>query len=88
MYQYDIGFEGSGDGQLSRPFGLVIDKFNQLIVCDRGNERLHVFTLDGKFVTKITGQHFVDSFLCNVAVKKNGNVLVADGNKNCIYVYD
>ena len=88
VYQYDIGCEGSGDGQLWFPLGLVIDKFNQLIVCDRGNKRLELFTLDGKFVTKITGQHFVASFLCNVAVNKNGNVLVTDGNKNCIYVYD
>ena len=32
VYQYDIGCEGSGDGQLRGPFGLVIDKFNQLIV--------------------------------------------------------
>ena len=87
VYQYDIGCEGSGDGQLKFPIGLVIDKFNQLIVCDRGNKRLQIFTLDGKFVTKITGQHFVASALFNVAVNKNGNVLVTDREKNCIYVY-
>ena len=87
VYQYDIGCEGSGDGQLKFPIGLVIDKFNQLIVCDRGNRRLQLFTLDGKFVTKITGQHFDASCLCNVAVNKNGNVLVLDHDKNSIYVY-
>ena len=87
VYQYDIGCEGSGDGQLSRPIGLAVDKFNQLIVCDRGNKRLQIFTLDGKFVTKITGQHFVDSGLFNVAVNKNGNVLATEAYKNCIYVY-
>ena len=87
VYQYDIGCEGSGDGQLRLPLGLGIDKFNQLIVCDYGNERLQLFTLDGKFVTKITGQHFVVSCLCNVAVNKNGNVLVLDRDKNSIYVY-
>ena len=87
VYQYDIGCEGSGDGQLRFPIGLVIDKFNQLIVCDDGNGRLRVFTLDGKFVTKITEQYFVASDLCNVAVNMNGNVLVTDADKNCIYVY-
>ena len=86
VYQYDIGCEGSGDGRLSFPTGHVIDKFNQLIVCDRGNKRLQLFTLDGKFITKITGQHFVASPLFNVDVNKNVNVLVTDGNKNCIYV--
>ena len=87
VYQYDIGCEGSGDGQLSAPTGLVIDKFNQLIVCDDGNRRLQLFTLDGKFVTKITGQHLVDSCFFDVTVNKNGNVLVIDDDKNCIYVY-
>ena len=86
--QYFIGCKGSGDGQLSGPTGLVIDKFNQLIVCDEGNIRLQLFTLDGKFVTKITGQCFdVDSRLFPVAVNKNGNVLVNDVGKNCIYVF-
>ena len=33
-FQYDIGREGSGDGQLKRPAGLVIDSFNNLIVSD------------------------------------------------------
>ena len=87
LYQYDIGCEGSGDGQLSYPIGLVVDKFNQLIVCDVDNKRLQLFTLNGKFVTKITGQHLVDSDLCDVAVHKNGNVLVTDADKNCIYVF-
>ena len=87
VYQYGIGCEGYGDGQLMFPTGLVIDKVNQLIVCDTGNRRLQVFTLDGKFVAKITGQHSVNSALCNIAYNKKGNVLVTDSNKNCIYVY-
>ena len=87
VYQYDIGCKGSGDGQLKFPIGLVIDKFNQLIVCDRGNFKLEIFTLDGKSLTKITGEHFVANRLFNVAVNKNGNVLVIDRKKNCINVY-
>ena len=87
-YLHDIGCEGSGDGQLKFPTGLVIDKFNQLIVCDVGNIRLQVFTLDGKFVTEITGQCFdIHSRLYSVAVNKNGNVLVNDFGKNCINVF-
>ena len=87
VYQYNIGCEGSGDGQLWFPTGLVIDKFNQLIVCECGNKRLQRFTLEGKFLTKITGQHFFPIYLCSVAVNKNGNVLVTDLVKNCIYVF-
>ena len=87
VYLHDIGCEGCGDGQLIGPFALVIDKFNHLIACDTGNKRLTLFTLDGKFLTLKTGQYFVDSFLCNVAVNKNGNVLVSDADKDCIYVF-
>ena len=86
-YLHDIGCEGSGDGQLSCPTGLVIDKFNQLIVCDARNRRLQLITLDGKFGTKITGQCFVDSHLHAIAVTRNGNLLVTDNKKNCIYVF-
>ena len=30
MHQYDIGYKGSGDGQLSFPIGLAVDKINHL----------------------------------------------------------
>ena len=56
-FLYIIGSEGSGDGQLNRPIGLAIDKFNNLIVCDERNKRLQIFRLDGTFVPKIA-EHF------------------------------
>ena len=48
VYIHDIGCEGSSDGKFNYPVGLVIDKYNQLIVCDADNERLQIFTLTGK----------------------------------------
>ena len=87
LYQYDIGCEGSGDGQLQYPTGLVIDKFNHLIVCDTSNERLQVFALDGKFINKIEGPFFVNSGVVGIAMSSNGNLFVADNEKNCIYVF-
>ena len=53
VFLYDIGSFGSGDGQLNRPVGLAVDAFNQLIVCDTRNQRLQVFTLNGKFLYSI-----------------------------------
>ena len=87
VYQYDIGCEGSGDGQLGSLTGIVVDRFDQLIVCDNENDRLQLFTVDGKFVTKITGQYSLSSYACHVAVNEKGNVFVADTDKRCIYVY-
>ena len=87
MYVYDIGSEGSADGQLSKPIGLAIDKFNHLIVCDAGNKRLQLFTLDGKFVTKVEGQFFDGSGLTYNATSSSGYLFVADFDKNCVYVF-
>ena len=87
VYLYDIGSKGSGDGQLSVPTGLVIDKFNHLIVCDRGNKRLQLFTLDGKFVTKVEGQFFDGSRLQYIATSSSGYLFVTDYDKNCFYAF-
>jgi len=87
VYLHDIGSEGSGDGQLSRPTGLVIDKFNNLIVCDRGNKRLQIFALNGTLFTKIEGQFFDESNLFNAVVSNNGHLFVTDLAKNRIYVF-
>ena len=59
-YLYDIGSRGSGDGQFgnSVELNLAIDKFNRLIVCDGGNRRLQLFTLDGKYIAQIARRFF------------------------------
>ena len=88
-YLYDIGSEGSGDGQLLFPCGLAIDKFNRLIVCDRGNSRLQLFTPDGKYVSKVAGSVFDHiSHLVGCAVSNTGHLFVTDKNKHCIYVFN
>ena len=88
-YLYDIGSEGTGDGQFSGPTGLAIDKFNRLIVCDAGNRRLQLFTLDGKYVAKVAGSFFDhNSHLLGCAVSNTGHLFVTDSNNYCIYVFN
>ena len=86
-FLYNIGSEGSGDGQLKSPVGLAIDKFNNLIVCDRENGRLQIFRPDGTFVTKIE-EHFRtdDRAPMYVAVSIDGHVFVTVSN-DCVYVF-
>ena len=85
MFLYDIGSERSGDGWLNRPAGLAIDKFNNLIVCDCGNNSLQVFTLDGKFLYTIQ-QQIKDLPLFNsVAVSNTGYLYV--GDEDCVHVF-
>ena len=88
-YVYDIGSQGSGDGQFLGPTALAIDKFNRLIVCDRNNDRLQLFTLDGKYVAKVAGTFFYhNSSLVGCAVSNTGHLFVTDNNKHCIYVFN
>lgn len=81
MFLYDIGSKGSGDGQLSFPEDIVIDKFNNLIVCDKANNRLQVFALDGKYLNSVNEMELPNS----VAVTKDGDLLVCTGD--CVQVF-
>ena len=87
-FLYNIGSGGFGDGQLNHPVGLVIDKFNNLIVCDTGNGRLQIFGLNGTFVTKIEKPSSEeDSFPWSVAMPDNGNVFATDLLNDCVCVF-
>ena len=44
--------KGNQDGQLNYPSGLLIDSSNNLLVCDRFNNRVQQFSLDGRFTGK------------------------------------
>ncbi|XP_068727231.1 E3 ubiquitin-protein ligase TRIM71-like [Montipora capricornis] len=78
VYLRDIGCEGSNDGQFNFPDRLVIDKYNRLIVCDARNQRLQLFTLSGKFLSKLKGQYFDNSFPFYVAISNDDSLIVAD----------
>ncbi len=87
VYLYDIGTEGSA--KLYRPAGLAVDKFNNLIVCDTGNSRVQVFTLDGKFVNSILGSpasQLRKPFA--VAVSTTGQLFITDIVKRSVYVFE
>ncbi|XP_078359456.1 uncharacterized protein LOC144643932 [Oculina patagonica] len=87
----DVGSEKSGDGQLSKPLGLAVDKFNNLIVCDGDNSNLKVFTLEGKFVNTIQGQSIfgLKWLECplSIAVSATGALFIADTSKNYVQIF-
>ena len=64
-----------------RPAGLAIEKNGNLIVVDSGNNRLQVFSPDGKFVAKCGGPgknpgEFNQPW--GITLDKDGNIYVAD----------
>jgi len=81
-FLYDIGAQGISTERLNSPLGLAIDKFNNLIVCDSNAGRLQVFTLEGSYVTTITGFGSPQF----VALSKDGHMYVADEGKKCVDV--
>ena len=91
-FLYDIGSESSGYGHLRNPLGLVIDEFNNLVVCDGDESDLKVFTLDGKFANKITldNRDCTLKYPCSVTLSSgcNWNLLfIADSAKDCVFIF-
>ena len=81
VFLYDIGGEGSAEGRLTRPGGLVIDKFDNLIVSEDHNRTLKVFTVEGNFLYKIEVEQKGNS----IAASTTGNLYVVDDD--CIHVF-
>ena len=86
-YLHDIGSKRSGDGQFLKPIGLVIDKFNRLIVCDAENKRLQLFSLDGKYITQIAGSFFEGGFSRDAVISNTGYLFVSDSDRHCVHVF-
>jgi len=87
VYLQDIGCKGSSDGQVDYPVGLVSDKCNRLIVCDANNRRLQLFTLGGKFLSKLEGDWFNDSPLRAAINLSSDTLIVSSFEGSDIYVF-
>ena len=84
---HDIGCKGSSEGQFDLPNGLVIDKCNQLIVCDvLFHRRVQLFTMSGKFLRKLQGEYFNNNKPWYAAFNNNDSLIVAGRFGNCIFV--
>ena len=86
-YLHDIGSKGCGDGQFSGPTGLVIDKLNRLIVCDAGNSRLQLLTLEGKYIAQIPGSFFKGGYPHSAVISNTGNLFVTDSWGHCVHAF-
>ena len=51
-FLHKFGKKGNQEGQFDCPIGLLIDSSNNLLVCDRFNNRVQQFSLDGRFTGK------------------------------------
>ena len=86
VFLYSIGTSETGDELLNSPVSFAVDRFNNLVVCDQ-RARLQIFTLDGKFVSKIEGEHTGLNSPNSVAVSSDGRLFVTDRNEHCVHVF-
>ncbi|XP_019632976.1 PREDICTED: mucin-5AC-like [Branchiostoma belcheri] len=71
--RYSFGSRGSGEGELMVPTGICTDSSGQVIVAERRNRRVSVFTRHGHFVRHVdTGRKMVEL----VAVGPKGQLVV------------
>ena len=77
-FLYKFGKQGNQDGQFTWAHGMLLDSSNNLLVCDRGNNRVQQFSLDGRFTGKTTTD--LPSPL-GIATAPDGRILVTARNK-------
>ncbi|CAH3162955.1 unnamed protein product [Pocillopora meandrina] len=77
-FLHKFGKQGNQDGQFDNPYGLLIDRFHCLLVCDQFNHRVQQFSLDGRF----TGKSITNlSNPRGIAATPDGRILVTTPEK-------
>ena len=82
-FLYKFGTKGNQDGQFKLPYGLLVDRSSNLLVCDNNNNRVQQFTLDGRFTGK-TITHLPDP--TRIATASNGCILVTSVRAKKVYI--
>ena len=81
-FLYKFGKQGNQDEEFSSPHAMLIDCNNNVLVCDRDNNRVQQFSLDGRF----TGKSITYlPYPIRIATAPDGRILVTSFN-NKVYV--
>lgn len=74
-YLMEWGTHGSDAGQFDIPHGIDLDATGNVYVADRENNRVQVFTADGKFLRTFSDDSFGN--MCSVVFDKSNATLIA-----------
>jgi prepilin-type N-terminal cleavage/methylation domain-containing protein len=86
-YEFQFGSAGSGNGQLNRPFDLVIDASGNIWVVDTGNNRVEEFSTNGTYLSQFGSSGSGNGLLSGpyaIAIDASGNIWVVDNGNNRI----
>ncbi|KAK3742775.1 hypothetical protein QZH41_003710 [Actinostola sp. cb2023] len=88
-FLYKIGDKGHGEGRFKDPRGLAVDSNDRLFVCDTGNHRVQVFSVDGRI--SLFGSYGAQLGQLDrpqdIAISHDGTAFVTDYNNARIQVF-
>ena len=82
-FLFKFGKQGNQDGQFNRPHLMHLDSFDNLLVCDSGNDRVQQFSLDGRFMGK---SNAVLRGPVGITTAPDGRFLVTSYTDNKVYI--
>ncbi|XP_050352593.1 protein wech isoform X2 [Nymphalis io] len=87
---FSFGREGQDEGQVSRPWGLCVDREGNIIVADRRNNRIQIFNSYGEFRTmfgsKGTGPGEFD-LPAGITTDIYGRIIVIDKDNHRVQIF-
>jgi tripartite motif-containing protein 71 len=87
---FSFGREGQDEGQVSRPWGLCVDREGNIIVADRRNNRIQIFNNRGEFKTmfgsKGTGPGEFD-LPAGITTDTYGRIIVIDKDNHRVQIF-
>ena len=84
-FLYKFGEKGNGDGQMSEPCGLCVDRHNNVFLCDGKNNRIQQFTLEGTFTGK-TSTNIQFGWPWSITTMLDDRILVTDFREKEVYI--
>jgi len=90
-YRLQIGFYGSGNGQVNGPAGIAVTSSGLIVVADSGNHRIEEFDASGNYHFQFGRYGTGNGLLKNptgVAILPNGTILVTDTGNHRVQAFD